>query len=359
MKFLDNLGIVWKISLIVAVLGSVLAVVVMFGTAQLASTSADFSDLIGQQTASIDALRAQRRLETYHAALYAILTETTDEGNAKRMKVATEAESGITKRLEDAGRESPNLAGEIGPLESSIKLALSICDPVLDAGAKATTTEDNARVADRAHKECDPAIEKALAAIQNFSQQTLARVSDRRAAVLADAAATRHQLMMVGGVGFLLGMALALFIGLKSMSAPIARLKAAMERLANNDLTAEVPGTARHDEIGSMAKTVEVFKSNGLEVERLRSEREASERRSAEQRRREMNDLASNFEQAVGRIVETVSSASIQLETSAGSMSSTAERSKHRATMVASAAEEASANVQSVASATEELSSSV
>jgi methyl-accepting chemotaxis protein len=166
-------------------------------------------------------------------------------------------------------------------------------------------------------------------------------------------------MMLLGSVGLVLGAAVALLIGLKSMSAPIGRLKAAMERLANNDLTAEVPDTARRDEIGDMAKTVEVFKTNGLEVARLKHEQEEVGRRTSEQRRRDMHDLANKFEQAVGEIVDTVSSASTELEASAGTLSSTAERSQHLATMVMSGAEEASTNVQSVASATEELSSSV
>jgi len=90
-----------------------------------------------------------------------------------------------------------------------------------------------------------------------------------------------------------------------------------------------------------------------------REELKAGERRSATQRKIEMIKLANDFEGAVGQIIETVSSASNELEASAGTLSSTAERSQQLATRVAAASEEASTNVQSVASATEELSSSV
>ena len=72
-----------------------------------------------------------------------------------------------------------------------------------------------------------------------------------------------------------------------------------------------------------------------------------------------MIKMADDFEGAVGEIVETVSSASTELEASAGTLTSTAVRSQELATMVAAASEEASTNVQSVASATEELTSSV
>ena len=69
--------------------------------------------------------------------------------------------------------------------------------------------------------------------------------------------------------------------------------------------------------------------------------------------------LADDFEGAVGEIIETVSAASTELETSASTLTATAERSQELTTIVAAASEEASTNVQSVASATEELSSSV
>jgi methyl-accepting chemotaxis protein len=69
--------------------------------------------------------------------------------------------------------------------------------------------------------------------------------------------------------------------------------------------------------------------------------------------------LAANFEGAVGEIIETVSSAATELEASAGTLCSTAERSQQLATTVAAASEDVSTNVQSVASASEELTSSV
>ncbi len=72
-----------------------------------------------------------------------------------------------------------------------------------------------------------------------------------------------------------------------------------------------------------------------------------------------MYQLADAFEEAVGEIVDAVSSASTELEASAGTLTSSASRAQELTTLVAAASEEASTNVQSVASATEEMSSSV
>jgi methyl-accepting chemotaxis protein len=108
-----------------------------------------------------------------------------------------------------------------------------------------------------------------------------------------------------------------------------------------------------------MAGAVQVFKDNMIEADRLRAEQAASDARMAERRRAEMMKLADEFERAVGAIVKTVSTASTELEASAGTLTSTANKGQEMATAVAAASEEASTNVQSVASATEELSSSV
>jgi methyl-accepting chemotaxis protein len=145
----------------------------------------------------------------------------------------------------------------------------------------------------------------------------------------------------------------------RSVTRAIASMVQAMVRLARGDMTVAIPGVGRHDEIGDMAGAVDVFKTNMIEADRLRAEQAEMERRQAEQRRTDMHRLAGEFEAAVGDIVKTVSSASTELEASAGTLTTTAEHAQDLATTVASASEEASTNVQSVASATEELSSSV
>jgi methyl-accepting chemotaxis protein len=149
------------------------------------------------------------------------------------------------------------------------------------------------------------------------------------------------------------------FMIIVGVSRPITAMTETMRRLAGGDMAAEIPGVDRKDEIGKMASAVLVFKNTALETERMRAQQQEGERAAATQRKQEMYKLADAFEGAVGQIIETVSSASTRLESSAGALTKTAERSQQVTTMVAAASEEASTNVQSVASATEELTSSV
>jgi methyl-accepting chemotaxis protein len=72
-----------------------------------------------------------------------------------------------------------------------------------------------------------------------------------------------------------------------------------------------------------------------------------------------MEKLADKFEAVVGKIVDKVSTTSMELESAAGSMSKTAETTQGLSSAVAAASEESSANVQSVAGATDEMAASV
>jgi methyl-accepting chemotaxis protein len=155
----------------------------------------------------------------------------------------------------------------------------------------------------------------------------------------------------------LVGSVIFTFIG---VARPLTRLNGALGKMAAGELNIEIPGANRGDEVGDMAKTVVVIRENAEQKARDEAEAQANqEKLAAEKRKQDMRKLADAFEGAVGEIVETVSSASTELEASAGTLTSTAGRAQELTTMVAAASEEASANVQSVASATEELTTSV
>jgi len=196
------------------------------------------------------------------------------------------------------------------------------------------------------------------AVVQEMDAEERSLLTVRAAA--AEAASGNATLsMLIGGLVTLLLSLVGAFGVAFAVTRPIQRITTEMGILAKGDTSVVVSGTERKDEIGAMAQAVQVFKTNAIEVERLKTEQAETERRNVEQRKRDMIRLADDFESAVGEIIGTVSSASTQLEASATTLTGTAERSQRLATTVAGASEEASTNVQSVASATEEMASSV
>ena len=162
--------------------------------------------------------------------------------------------------------------------------------------------------------------------------------------------ATAVVMAVIAGIGLALA---------RSISAPITRMTKAMAQLSRDDLEVEVPARDRHDEIGAMATAVQVFKDNALEMKRLQAERREEELRVEAEKQAAMRRMADDFETGVSHIVEGVSSAATEMQSTAGSMSAIAEETSSQARTVASAAEQASANVQTVAAATEELGSSI
>lgn len=152
---------------------------------------------------------------------------------------------------------------------------------------------------------------------------------------------------------------LALIFG-QRIAKSISRMTRAMQQLADGEFDVVLPGLARTDEIGAMAKAVEAFKIKA--AERARDEADArieQDHIAREHRKAEMCRIADAFENAVGEIINTVSTASTELEATAVTLTATAQLTETLAHSVTTASTEATSRVRSVASATDEMSMSV
>ncbi|PTW63295.1 methyl-accepting chemotaxis sensory transducer [Breoghania corrubedonensis] len=157
---------------------------------------------------------------------------------------------------------------------------------------------------------------------------------------------------------FLMACALGYVIG-RSITGPVRGLTSAMRVLADGDTSVDVPNTANSNEIGDMARAVEVFKANAVRNRELVAEQALQDERARAQKRSLMQNLADSFSESVRQIVGTVSSASTQLNGMATQVYGSSQNTNEQANSVAAAAEQVAANVQTVASATEEMSVSV
>jgi methyl-accepting chemotaxis protein len=158
---------------------------------------------------------------------------------------------------------------------------------------------------------------------------------------------------VTGVVGIAVG-----FYLVRDVARGIDSIVSPMQALGRGDLAAEVPHRGEATEVGKMADALQLFKE-ALIAKKAADEAAAREAEDKIARGQRVDSITRDFETMIGEIVETVSSASTELEASAGTLTSTAERAQELTTMVAAASEEASTNVQSVASATEEMSSSI
>jgi len=181
----------------------------------------------------------------------------------------------------------------------------------------------------------------------------------RKAANAGEAAYVSAQYWIIGAL--LLAALLSVVAGsliVRAVARPIARATDIMRALAKHDLTVAIEGLERRDEIGDMAKAVQVFKDNMIEGDRLAGEQKAEQARK-EQRQAAIERFIKRFDESASGALGTLASASTQMQSTAQAMSVTADETSRQATAVAAAAEQATGNVQTVASAAEELSSSI
>ncbi len=159
------------------------------------------------------------------------------------------------------------------------------------------------------------------------------------------------------GAGMVIAVVVVLFLG-RAIVTPVNTMTAAMNKLAKGDKTVEIPAVERQDEMGEMARAVLIFKENMIRAEQLADE-QLKEHEARSKRAELVAALTKTFDNQVGGVLSAVTSASTQLQATAGSMSATAEQTSKQSVAVSSASEQAAANVQTVASAAEELSSSI
>lgn len=207
---------------------------------------------------------------------------------------------------------------------------------------------------------------RALPLVVRASQMIDAAVAVSRKASLEAKAFAAAEAIRADTINLAAGVVVSLILAgtvvfsFLGVARPLTRLNAAMGSMAGGELDVEIPGADRGDEVGDMAKTISVIRQNAeQEVMRKQAEVQRVEIERAAIRKTDMYALADRFEAAVGTIINTVSTAASELQTSAVTLTSTAKQTRELSTIVAAASEEASTNVQSVASATEEMTSTV
>lgn len=161
------------------------------------------------------------------------------------------------------------------------------------------------------------------------------------------------------GAGLLVLMGLLSWLIARDVLGALDRQKGRMQRIAEGHLDQAVEETERGDEIGRMAETLEMLRQTAMTARSLQADQVASKQRSEDEKRQAVIAMADRFDASVGKLVGLMASGSHELETTAKSMTGTAERTNERAALVGSAAGEASTRVQTVAAAAEELSSSI
>ena len=156
----------------------------------------------------------------------------------------------------------------------------------------------------------------------------------------------------------------------KDVIAPFNHVSGEMERLARGARDIEVHGTDRPDEIGALARSLEVFVKSGHKLDELfatrkaaeaeRLEREKSDRERADAERRAVIErLANDFESSIGDIVANVAASASQLQTTASGMAAGTRQATTQVRLVSEGMEQANSGATAAAAASDEFAMSI
>jgi len=353
---MKNLRIGSKVVAVVVLLAIVSIAALGFSVLRMSDLGRTYSDLLhGSAKEALVMARANRMVAATKADLYNIIA-ATDPAQLKTLATALDQDKAkFHDFMAQAQAAAPADAAKFEAIVTEYDRLFGEMQKVAAAGLAnhkqeaMDLTEQNVR---------QPLAEL----IKNVAAMVDATVKQQDEGVDAAAASTRSAItlaLVIMGVGLVVGVGLALYVARSGIVKPIAAITGAMQALAGGNKAVDIPGTDRGDEVGAMAKTLQVFKENMLDADRLRLEQEQAKETSEVERRKAMLELADRFEARVGSVVAAVTTAAENLQRTAQSMSATAEQTTRQSTTVAAASEETTRNVQTVASATEELSASI
>jgi methyl-accepting chemotaxis protein len=198
----------------------------------------------------------------------------------------------------------------------------------------------------------------AMQAVGKLIAMNVERMQTARDESVVMAQRTRMWLMVGATAGLVCAFGILGWIALYQISRPLAYMTHEMTRLADGDLTIEIEGADRTDEVGGLARSLLVFKENAVKARRLEEEQRQEQLRK-EARQQVVEKYIVVFDQQVGEALDTLTAASTEMHATAGSMAATAEETTRQTNAVATSSEQASTNVQTVAAATEQLTASV
>jgi methyl-accepting chemotaxis protein len=294
---------------------------------------------------------AAQRLEQAFQALRAVAYRYAGAPSSGDLDIITAERERVAKELAEVKAlppADPALAKIMAALPAQVEKLLGYSDQLVSLAA---STEGNfAAMVNAGIKLGDDA--EALRSENQSSRKSAISTATQ----IAEDASSAGSIAAVAGE--VLAVMLAALITI-SISTLIRRITRTMSQLAAGDLSVEIEGAERGDQIGNMARAVGIFKANAIRMAEVESEKNRLATQTEQDRKAGLRELASRLERAVKDIADGVKQSAQKMHDGAATMSGAAERTKAQSSTVSAASEQASVNVQTVASAAEELSASI
>ncbi|MDY0871370.1 methyl-accepting chemotaxis protein [Dongia rigui] len=351
-----------KLILLVGVMAVIIGTVAGVGVTYLRSAATDLNNVTVNGVEGLTSARLNQNVIALNRTEYNLALDPSEKGIEARLKRVAEERQLFAERLAKlrgtAGENRNKLLDEVeasfadynAGLESTFALAKQI-------GASVQLGQAQQALIDQLTA-TRPKADQLQKTVRAYSDYVSKQAEETSAQAAADAAFAQTLMIVVAVAGVVGGLAFGYLLATIGISKPLSGSIDNLNRLSQGDLTIDITGGTRGDEIGDIARALQVFKDTATAAEALRAE-QAEEQRAKERRQAVVDGLIRTFDDTMASELSQLTSASTELQATAQSMSSTAEETSRQATAVAAASEQASANVQTVAAAADELSASV
>ncbi len=307
MQAFDHLKISTKILTALLVLAAAFVACSGYTSLQMRAVTGQYRILTEHSApAAVEVARATRQVnQIAYAAYRAITYEAASPEAALAAAAFDESVTKVYRNIDNAIRLEPQHAQALTAFRQRVDAVVAPARQAKDAGL--ANHDDEARVI---MAKLDPEIATLTADLRAFNEANT--TANAQASQALDAMTHRTMTLSIGGaiVAGFGALGFGLWVSRAKISKPLNALAQRMRRLADGDLSVVVEGQTRRDEIGDMAKAVQVFKDNGLkaraleqEAETMRSEAESERGRTEAERRRAEAELA----QVVGSLADSLS----------------------------------------------------
>jgi methyl-accepting chemotaxis protein len=352
---MGNLRIPAKIMAVIGLMVALCVVVAAWGAIELRGANQRYAGLMTRQAeAAVSTPKATVSVVRIGEVIYQIIAdddEDTVNTHAAQIEGLATAFRQRTKALVET---MPSLAGDVEGITKTFDSAMGLVPELISLAA--ANKDGDAR--DLVTMMVGPSFDKvrnATIALSDRLKQELEVVAAEEA---ARAVQTQRLTLGLTVIGVIAATVLAFLIASRGIARPIVELAKAMRALAAGDAERVIHGQKRGDEVGDMAKALEVLREGVVRRAELEAAQEAAHR-TREARAAEIDRLVRGFDQSVGNVLDGMATASNQLGATAQSMAGLADQTNRQASASAAAAEQTSANVQTVATAAEEMAASI
>jgi methyl-accepting chemotaxis protein len=352
---LSNLSVAKKLIAAFSILGFVIVVAGIIAISQSAriERASAISDTTVLQARSVNTLLADA--SEMQAAIRGLLVTGSSRYGKDFETLSSEFDADLKIALDNAAGDE-NLAASVSEIGTVVDAwrSGSAAQQLKLMRHPDTVNEARAIEVTGAGEEMTSKLKKAAAAVTAVLDANSAAANAEKSSALDTTSLTvimSAVVTLAASIGFFFWLS-------RSIGAPIRSITGTMNQLAGGDMTVVIPFADRRDEVGNMARAVEVFAQNMRRNQELQAEA-ARDQAAREQRASEIARLAQSFDRDIEAILKALVGSAETLDKTADALDHTSRDSLEQAQKVAAAAAEASMNVSTVAAATEELSASI